>query len=109
MNEVMATVVAVLSSIALLLGLIGLTVRFVLLPYVREHVVTPVQETRRQVSVNGGNNQPPTLLDKVGQLDTSVQQLRSDFIAHLVNASRDTAAMWNAIEAIAKAKPPDEL
>lgn len=66
---------AVATAVGLLLGLatlIGLAVRYALLPWLQTHIVQPVSETRRQVTVNGHVSATPTLLDRV---DTSAAQL----------------------------------
>lgn len=63
------------ATVALMLGLcalIGLAVRFVALPWLRDHIALPLAETRRQVTVNGHVSDTPTLLDRV---DTATQQL----------------------------------
>lgn len=100
---------AIVALIGGLFGIAGAVWRWVVLPNLREQLIRPVQETHKQVTVNGGRNNPPTLLDKVGEVDASLKKLRQDFVDHLVNASREQADMWRAIEAIAKSTPPDEL
>lgn len=62
-----AAVVA-LTAATLAVGLVGLGVRFILLPWLREHLVDKVEETHRQVSVNKHQSRPPTLLDRVDTL-----------------------------------------
>lgn len=63
------------ATVALLLGvcaLLGLFAKYVALPWMREHIATPLAETRRQVTLNGHISETPTLLDRV---DTATRQL----------------------------------
>src|SRR5690606_31042696 len=59
------TVTWTLGSLLGFCGVIGVLVRTWLLPYLREQVVRPIRETHHQVTVNGGNSSPPTMLDKL--------------------------------------------
>lgn len=54
--------------------LIGLAVRFVLLPYVKDHLVQPMKETHRQVSENGHTNASPTIPDRLEDLGAKVEE-----------------------------------
>lgn len=68
---------ALATAVGLILGLAtlgGLLVRYALLPWLREHIVTPLGDTRRQVTVNGHVSSTPTLLDRV---DTVAHRLRA--------------------------------
>jgi len=53
------TLAAILSTCAL----IGLAVKFILMPYIRENVIKPIHETHRQMTVNSHASSPPTFLD----------------------------------------------
>lgn len=67
------------ATVALLLGLcglVGLFAKFVALPWMREHIATPLAETRRQVTVNGHVSTTPTLLDRVDTATTALIGVR---------------------------------
>lgn len=78
--------------------LIGLAVRYVLVPYLDEKLIKPLEETHRQVSVNGGQNNPPTLLDKVGATHELAVETRDMLTTHLIEAAGDHARL-GAVEA----------
>lgn len=68
---------AVGAALGILLGLCtlgGLLVRYALLPWLKEHIATPLRETHQQVTVNGHTSATPTLLDRV---DTATAQIGS--------------------------------
>ncbi len=74
-----ATEVGVIASAVLgVCAVIGLVVRWALLPYLREQVVKPVQETHRQVTPH---NRPtnadaePTVVDRLDDVQTMVGEL----------------------------------
>lgn len=46
-------------------ALIGLLVKFVLLPYLEKNLVKPINEVHRQTTVNGHSSADPTLLDRI--------------------------------------------
>lgn len=69
--------------ITILLGtaaLLGLGVRYVLIPYLREQLVKPVQETHKQVTVNGGKSDPPTVLDRLHDVNAEVKETRQEIV-----------------------------
>jgi hypothetical protein len=79
---------AVGASIGIVLGLAtlgGLLVRYALLPWLQTHIVSPVQEVNRQVTVNGHVSEVPTLLDRVDNAAVLAQELRDQ-----VDTVRDT-------------------
>lgn len=89
------TVTFLLSTITGLLVLIGLAVRFVLLPWLRDHLVQPVQETHRQISENGHvDADAPTIPDRLQDLAAAVHDATED---HAV-LSRDLAAMTRVLD-----------
>lgn len=62
-----------LSTCTGILVLVSLAVRFVLLPWLRDHLVSPVQETHRQVSENGHRHRAqPTIPDRLEDLAAKV-------------------------------------
>ena len=76
--------------------------------WAQEQIIGPLHETRHQVTVNHHSSERPTLLDRFDDLQDEVRQLRGDFTNHLLLANKDTAAMWRAIEAVAKSDPPSD-
>ena len=56
----------------------GLAVKFVLLPYVKEHIVAPVRQTEKQVSENHHSNEEPTVLDKIADVSDKVEGIRQE-------------------------------
>lgn len=71
---------AVATAVGLLLGLAtlgGLLVRYALLPWLQTHIVAPVSETRRQVTVNGHVSDTPTLLDRVDTAAAALGKVRT--------------------------------
>lgn len=70
------TVTFLLTTLTTLLVLVGLAVRYVLMPYLREHLIRPVKETHEQVTVNGHEaTQAPTLPDRLDDIATDVGTL----------------------------------
>lgn len=74
--------------------LLGLVVRFVLVPYMREALVKPVQETHRQVTQNRHANPEPTVLDRIDDVHDSVKRLTDTVVA--VQAIANAAARSTA-------------
>lgn len=73
----------VLGTLISLSVLAGLAVRFVLLPWLREHLMQPVDEVRRQVSENHHKHTPPTLPDRIDALGLDVKALARVLEGHL--------------------------
>jgi uncharacterized membrane-anchored protein len=72
-------VVAVASGILVVFAVIGLAVRLVLLPYLRDHLVTPVAEVREQVKNTHESNLREDIDSVSGQitdLSDSVRRAR---------------------------------
>jgi hypothetical protein len=62
-----------LSTFSALLVITGLAVKYVLLPWLKDHLVAPLQETHRQVSQNGHAHQAsPTIPDRLEDLAEKV-------------------------------------
>lgn len=59
--------------------------------YLKKELITPVRQTHQSVTVNGGKNNPPTMLDKVHaqgeRLETLAVQL--DTLAQVLRSNRD--------------------
>ena len=45
--------------------LIGLAVKFVLMPYLQKNLIDPISEVHHQTTVNGHSSADPTLLDRI--------------------------------------------
>lgn len=82
------TIVAVLTAITLAFGLVGIIVRYMLVPYLRDQLVTqllnPVQETHRQVTVNQHSSEEPTILDKMDDLKKQISGVGEKLDQHLI-------------------------
>lgn len=76
--------------------LVGLAVRFVLVPYLRDHLVRPVQETHRQVTPHPtrAHEDIPTIVDRLDDLTDAVNRLGDTTVAvqAVANAAARTAA-----------------
>ncbi len=57
---------------------IGLAVKFVLMPYLRDHLVTPMKQVEKQVSENHHSNKVPTVLDRIDDVQQAVDDMRSE-------------------------------
>jgi hypothetical protein len=81
---------ALLGSFAVL----GLIVRYVLLPYLRDQVVRPLRETHRQVTPHDRPvDAEPTVVDRLDDLASGVEALRREAqeVAGKVRRNRDLA------------------
>ena len=108
MNHDLVSLVAACIGITLgLCTLAGLAVRFILMPWLREHLVTPVKETQHQVTVNGHVSRDPTLLDKVDSLGNDLAATQEDlraaarmFEGHIDRSAGEWGRLWSAIHAL---------
>lgn len=112
-------IAAALSAVLLGLTLLGLAVRYVLMPYLQTHLIIPmkagaelVEETHKQVTVNHHSSEQPTVLDRiddvsqqVGTAITKVDTLGRMFDGHLEQAAaaegrvqREVDRIWRALE-----------
>jgi hypothetical protein len=97
----------ILACIGITIGLctlVGLAARFVLMPWLREHLVTPIKETKHQVTVNGHVSREPTFLDKVDSLANAVDDVQANqrtaarmFEGHIDRSGREWGRLWSAI------------
>lgn len=55
--------------------LLGLAVKFVLMPYLKEHLVRPMKQVEKQVSENAHANKQPTVLDRIDDVKVQVESL----------------------------------
>ena len=68
----------IISTTLALAAIAGLLVRWVLMPYLREHLLRPMQRVEHQVSVNNHTSDVPTMLDKIDDLHREVRELRAE-------------------------------
>ena len=68
----------IISPTLALAALAGLIVRYVLMPYLREHLLKPMQRVEHQVSMNAHQSDEPTVLDKIDDLAGEVRELRAE-------------------------------
>lgn len=92
---------AVAGALIAVLTLFSLVIRYALLPYLRDQLVKPVQETHRQVTLHGDEpmdaDDRPTVRDQLDQLQNQVGQLTGK-----VRSTRQLAvAAGNAADAVA--------
>lgn len=102
------------ATVGLALGLcalIGIAAKWVVLPWIQTHVVVPVKETNRQVTVNGHASRDPTLKDSIHtlrdqhtRLSEQYDELRRDIAAaaymfdgHIAASERDRGDLWRAV------------
>ncbi len=93
--QVSTSDVGVFTSATLgVLALVGLAVRFVLVPYLREHLVRPVQETHRQVTQNRHESREPTVVDRIDDVLGEVRRLADSTTAtqSIANAALKSAS-----------------
>lgn len=79
---------AALTAALALLALLGMAVRFVLLPYLREHLVVPVEQVHKQVTENHHRNDEPTLPDRLEDLHDEVKAVAQVLSGHLDSGER---------------------
>lgn len=74
-------------------AIVGLVVRWALLPYLREQLVKPVQETHRQVTPHDrpGGDAEPTIVDRLDDVQTTVSEVRAEVEAIAKKAVRNRA------------------
>lgn len=55
--------------------LIGIGARYILLPWLREHLVAPMKQVEKQVTENHHSNKNPTVLDRIDDVQNEVMAL----------------------------------
>lgn len=88
--------------------LVGIGVKLMLLPWLREHLVTPVKETAHQVTVNGHVSRDPTLLDKVDNLQRDITTAARMFDGHIERSSGEWNRLWAAIKQLDERTQPHD-
>jgi hypothetical protein len=111
MRDVLETAGALVALALGICALAGIAGRVVVLPWIRTHLLEPVQETNRQVTVNGHVSEEPTLKDAVHTLQEKHDQLREAygdlrrdiaaaavmFDGHIAASERDRGDLWRAV------------
>lgn len=119
----MSDVVKVVLGVAGLLGALSTILGFLawllvprFLEWIRKELGEPLQEVRHQVVVNGGRNTPPTMLDKISNLNESVIEIRSsitqlrELIADLsITTTRDARSLMKLTPRLRKAEHQQDL
>ena len=90
----------VLGTIVTGLVLIGFAVRYVLMPYLRDHLVKPVEAVRKQVTDNHHANAEPTLPDRIDEVRTEVSALARFLEGHVQSSERWLDMLVARIEAL---------
>jgi hypothetical protein len=112
-TELLAILGAMAGLAVALCVLLGYFAKFVALPWLREHLVTPIKETQHQVTVNGHVSQDPTLLDKIDSLQGAVDDVQADqrtaarmFEGHIDRSAGEWGRLWRAIHELENRTPP---
>lgn len=99
-----AEVGVVASAVLGVCAVLGLVVRWALLPYLRDQVVRPVQETHRQVTPHDRPpDAEPTIVDRLDDVQTTVTDLAAQVeqIAKKAQRNRELAdAAGRAADAV---------
>lgn len=82
------TITWILSTMIALAFLFGLATKLVLMPYLREHLIGPMAQVKRQVSENHHHNSEPTVLDRIDDVGRDVRALSRVFDEHLSFSDR---------------------
>lgn len=80
-----------------LAALVGLGVRFILMPYLREHLVKPMALVQKQVTENSHHNAVPTVLDRIDDVRQEVATLNETLEDHMAYSEADRADLWRAV------------
>jgi hypothetical protein len=86
-----------LTVLTLFSGLLGLAVRYGLLPYLRDHLVIPVKETHHQVTANSHSSPLPTIMDKLDDISKALIATNERLEEHLDWSNEETAKLWKAL------------
>ncbi len=111
MSDLLGILAAATTAALGVLALIGLVVRFVLLPYLREHLIVPVKDTHKQVTENHHTNERPTVLDRIDDVSNQVRENTAEtraargearalarmFDGHLEWSQNEVDALWKAL------------
>jgi len=77
-----------LGTLLTVFAVLGLLVRYVLLPYLREHLIAPVKQVEKQVTENHHSNETPTVLDRLDDVQQEVRVLGRMLEGHMDGSGR---------------------
>lgn len=84
-------------------ALLAILWRVVVLPNLREQLFKPIQESHRQVTQNRHANPQPTVLDRLDDIENSVELVGLNLLAvlrRLGESERDRERLWLIVESI---------
>jgi hypothetical protein len=89
---------AIMGLILSTLAVVGLAVRFILVPYLRENLVKPLQRTEHAVTANGHRDpENPTMRDQFADVKVLISALDNKLDGHLAWSNEETSRLWRAI------------
>lgn len=89
-----------LGTIIAVFVILGVVVRLVLVPYLREHLITPVKQVEKQVTENHHSNAQPTVLDRIDDVQQSVKALAGVLEGHMTWSERWTDLIEREIDLV---------
>lgn len=127
MTDAFGTIGVVLGATLSALALLGLAIKFVLVPYLKEHLIDPLQRTEHAVRANGHKDpENPTMRDQfsdvlheirglrddvaevksdvaavkvdVADVKDDVADVKGDLTKHLNWSSEETSRLWSSIK-----------
>jgi uncharacterized membrane-anchored protein len=104
-------IVAVSSGLLVVFAVLGLAVRLVLLPYLRDHLVTPVAEVREQVKNTHESNlreDIDSVSDQITDLTESVRRARIEDRQRWREHMSYSATIVERLERLERARRPDD-
>lgn len=104
-------IVAACSGLLVVFAFIGIVARFVLLPYLREHLVTPVAEVREQVKNTHESNlreDIDSVSEQITDLNDSVTRARIEDRQRWREHLAYSATIVDRLERLERAKRPDD-
>ena len=82
MSDLQQQITWTLGTIIALSAVLGLAVRLILLPYLREHLVKPMRQVEKQVTENHHSNPKPTILDRLDDIERAVVNTQAEMTRH---------------------------
>lgn len=89
-----------LATTSSVLVLLGLAVRFILYPWLRDQLLAPQKEIHRQVTENNHSNPSPTLPDRIEDLASDVRTLTWVVDRHLRDSEEWTTQHERRIDVL---------
>lgn len=117
-----ATMLGIFATLGTIVGFLWWLGKPRFVEWIRSELIAPVQATHKQVSENHHDNETPTVLDRIDdvqQIATAARDAalgtRDQLNSHLLTSSkqiadgnREAVAMWEAIKAVAESDPTHE-